>query len=758
MNFHNKPSIITLLLAGVVSSGGAYAEEPSKPQTPGEPAQALTDSIDAAFTELDDLVVVTQKKVMKSDGAKLTYDLDEDASSKGQNVLEALKKIPMVSVDGSDQIRVKGSTAFKIYVNGKEEPMLTANADKILKAMPAEAVSKIEVITEPGAKYDAEGTGGIINLITERTQRNDGYTASVSANLGAQNEGVSAYGRMKYNKVTADANFNYNDNVWMSRRQFTSNDNYDYTSDSQYLNSTHVAQKFNYHYYGGGINLSWEPSATDLFTATGNIYAMDANLKDINISSQTFSRGGSLTQAYTQNLHGDMSHLGASGNIGYTRSFGSNGHNLMLGYAFNYGKQFLDFNYFTVPELNADFLPPFRKSENANYTREHTAAIDYTNPFGGGKHILEAGVKGIFRRNSAIAGDRYGMSPSELFADGISNTDTRQIQDVYAAYASYSSTFGKLAVKAGLRYEHTYMGMDFLTGEMENYRRNLNDVVPNAALTWMFGPATNLRLAYQMRIQRPSISQMNPYEMRIIETDVRMGNPDLESERHNKLSLAYSNYGRKIGWSISLEGSQSNNTIEEVTYYEQNVRYQTYANLGHKQRMELSGFMNWNLTNQFSVGFNGSLHYTRIASPGDEITNHGWNASYGANFNYVGPWHLKFSGYGGQSTGEISLQGRWYGWYYYGLGISRSFLKNDALTLTLNANNFLSKYTHFHGEVATPGHYTSFRNRSANWNVGITIGWTFGHLNDQVKKTAGSITNDDQKASGNQGGGSGIGL
>ena len=89
MNFHNKPSIITLLLAGVVSSGGAYAEEPSKPQTPGEPAQALTDSIDAAFTELDDLVVVTQKKVMKSDGAKLTYDLDEDASSKGQNVLEA---------------------------------------------------------------------------------------------------------------------------------------------------------------------------------------------------------------------------------------------------------------------------------------------------------------------------------------------------------------------------------------------------------------------------------------------------------------------------------------------------------------------------------------------------------------------------------------------------------------------------------------------------------------------------------------------
>ncbi|MDD6228989.1 MAG: Plug domain-containing protein, partial [Bacteroidales bacterium] len=148
-------------------------------------AQAQTDTVpvdslaDIPTIELDDLVITANKTVIKSDGAKLTYNVAEDESSKGQSVLDALRKVPMVTVDAQDNIRINGQTGFKIYVNGREDTMLESNYQRLLKAMPAESVKNIEVITEPGAKYDAEGVGGILNLITETKTQRDGYSGSI---------------------------------------------------------------------------------------------------------------------------------------------------------------------------------------------------------------------------------------------------------------------------------------------------------------------------------------------------------------------------------------------------------------------------------------------------------------------------------------------------------------------------------------------------------------------------------------------------
>ena len=168
------------ILEGLIITGGilllpfsSVAQEKSE--------IAPTDSIyaDPIMKDLDDFVVTVRKEVLKSDGANITYNLEEDDTSKGLSVLDALKKIPLITVDAQDNIYIKGDSNFKIYVNGKEDPMLKANASTILKSMPSDAVSKIEVITEPGAKYDAEGSAGILNLITEKKQRKDGYAGSI---------------------------------------------------------------------------------------------------------------------------------------------------------------------------------------------------------------------------------------------------------------------------------------------------------------------------------------------------------------------------------------------------------------------------------------------------------------------------------------------------------------------------------------------------------------------------------------------------
>lgn len=748
MNIFRK--IAMMLLATIASL--AYAEEPIAP-TPKEE----TDTLDIDYTNLEEFVITQKKEIVKSDGAKLTYDLDQDDSSKGTSVLDALRKVPMISVDGQDNIRVKGDTNFKIYVNGKDEPMLTANAKQILKAMPAESVSKIEVITEPGAKYDAEGTGGIINLITERKQRKDGYAGSISANLGVRNEGASAYGRVKYNKVTADANINYADNAWMKQTNYGDNETLAYNSDEAYKTIQKTSQDFDFYYLGASLNLSWEPTEKDLFTISGNYYQMKGNLDQLTNDMSVWSRVGTQTSGLLQKAFGSLEHMGVTGSASYKRTFGKPGHHLIGAYAFNFGKQAMDLNYHNENQMNMTGILDYERNNTNGYNREHTATLDYTLPLAEDKHIIETGAKGVFRWNTANSGNYFGDDAYNMTQNPNNSNDTRQVQDIYAVYASYSGTFGKFSVKAGIRYEHTYMGMDFLKGLGEDYRRHLNDVAPNAALTYMFGPATNLRLAYQMRISRPSLDQMNPFRFEIVQNEVRMGNPYLESEKYHNLTLTYSNYGRVLGGNIALEGSQSNNTIEDYVYYDQNVRYETYANMGHRRRIELSGFLNWNASQKVSVAINGGVNFTEIKSGDGKLGNHGWNGNYGINFNYTGPWKVKYSAYGGHSTGDINLQGKWYGWYYYGIGISRNFLKKDALTVALNASNFLTKYIHYKGVSSTADHKLTTRGKNPSWNVGLSISWNFGHLADQVKKTEADLENSDTKAKGNNQGG-GIGL
>ena len=150
--------------------------------------------------QLNEVRVVAQRPLVKVEVDKLTYSAKDDPDATTSSVLDLLRKVPLVTVDGEDNIRLKGSGNFKFYLNGKPSNMISGNPSQVLKGMPANSVKDIEVITDPGAKYDAEGVGGIINLVTER-RADDGYTGSVGANgntLGGY--GGNAYLTTKYGK------------------------------------------------------------------------------------------------------------------------------------------------------------------------------------------------------------------------------------------------------------------------------------------------------------------------------------------------------------------------------------------------------------------------------------------------------------------------------------------------------------------------------------------------------------------------------
>lgn len=721
-------------------------------------AHETPDSLNTTYEELDEFVLTMKKELVKSDGAKMTYDMEADDSSKGQSLLDAIRKIPMVTVDGQDNIYIKGSQNFKIYVNGKEDPMLTANASKVLKAMPADAVSKVEVITEPGAKYDAEGVGGVLNLVTERKQSKDGYTGSVSLTATSQNSGASLYGRMKNDKITADASINFFDNSWQKQSNQTHSETWDYVSQDMYKTEDYLTQSVKFNYVGANLNLSWEPTDKDLFTIGGNVNSVSANigkLEDLNI---IYTNSGEISVITLQKIKGSMSNLGASGNASYRRIFSDMGNSLTFAYRFNYGYNPFKLDYENENIAGEDRVMPYQKSHNITYQREHTVTADYSDSFLEDKHKIEAGLKGVFRINSQNTAQFTGLSPDEYIPVNEDSGLIRQIQDIYAAYVSYSGAFGSFSLTAGLRYEHTYMGLDFPQDNYSDFRRHLNDIVPNAALTYMFSPASNIRLAYQMRINRPSVTQLNPAIFQMTQTIAQVGNPELESEHYNNVSLTYSNFGQQIGGNIGINLFQSNNTIERYTFYKNGVAYESYGNFGKNKKAELSGFINWNISGKMSLSFNGSVNYTIIKSGDGLFGNHGWEGNYGVNYNYTGPWNIKYSAYGGQSTGNVRLQGRFSGWYYYGLGISRNFLKNDMMNLSLTASNFFTKYSHFRTETWTETHYSVSRFKNRSWNIGITLTLNFGQLNDRVKRTNAKLENNDTKSVGNGNSQSGLGF
>lgn len=720
-------------------------------------AQEVRDTVPASYDDLDELVIVAKKDMVKSDGATLTYDMSRDASSKGQSLLDALRKVPMVTVDGQDNVYIKGSSNFKVYTNGKDDPMLTANYKTVFKSMPAESVTKIEVITEPGAKYDAEGVGGILNLVSETKQTKDGYAGSAS--LSGSNRYVSAalYGRMRHDKVTADANVN------CARSIFGGSQSLQYIEMVNQLDMTNhrqindMEQRFGFGYVKGAVNLSWEPSANNLFSAGADVASQRADCSRLYIVNSMFSHGGTMLWSNVQDGKGKIKNLDASGNIAWRHNFGRQDNYLSLAYRFNFGNSHTGISYInSVLEGDVGRMP-FEKNSTTGYQRQHTVNVDYENSLAEGRHVLQTGAKFVLRRNSNDVESLFGLQADDMKPAGSASGHVAQVQDVYAAYAVWKGTFGKVSTNAGVRYEHTYMGLDFLDPAYANFRRNLDDVVPNAAVTYMFGPANNLRLAYQMRIMRPSADQMNPAVFNLIGSFVQVGNPDLESEHHNSVSLTYSNFGRMLGGNISTSYRQSNNSIEEFQYVKDGVTYQTHGNFGTNRLFDLSGFLNWNITGKMSVSINGSLRYTDIKADKVGLQNYGWTGNYGVSWNYTGPWGVNYGVYGGQSMGNIVLQGRSYGWKYYGLSIKKCFLKDDALSVTINANNFFTKYEKFVNKAVIGDYHMRTSYRNISWNVGISVSWNFGHLSDKVKRANANIDTDDTKKSDKSGGG-GLGL
>ena len=691
--------------------------------------------------------VSAQVPFVKTEVDKLTYKISEDPDSQTSNALDMLRKVPRVTVDADDNIMVNGQGSFKIYVNGKPSNMFTSEPGKILKGMPAESIKRVEVISDPGAKYDAEGVGGILNIVMN-TKRADGYNVSLNAGGGNRNANAGAYGAVKIGKFSISANygFNYMNNpliTTQSEREFQSGGNSFHSSSEQA-----ITNRAPMHF--GALEMSYDIDSLNLLTLSGNLYLADVSA-GYNLTSSMSS--ASPIYSYTQN--GTASTLAGSGSISadYQHLFRKRpGEMLTLSYMYSNSPSGLNSEY-ALEDFTGDrgmiTVFDYTRITNKASSQEHTGQIDYVLPFAG-KHKIEAGSKYIFRLNGS---DGQNLIKSAGDSEWSENPEYpsqryRHEQHIIALYADYSLTLGKFGIKTGVRAEHTMQTISFTAPQEQRFNSSFTDIVPSASILWSPTPMESLQLTYNMRISRPGITYLNPFIQSIGTAEITYGDPDIVSEKNHTVSLNYSLFSTKYGLNASLRYGFTNNSISQFQFMDdEGVLNNTYGNIGKNRNVGLMAYAYWNPSNNTRIYFNGNVSWIRFSGSAasiytENLKNEGWTGNIFLGAQQSFEYGFRLSANGGYFFPNISLQGKGYGSYFYGLTLNKSFL-DGKLDISLSAVNFFEARMKMSNTTHTPYLRSTDSMVFDNRYFMIGISYNFGNMKQIVKKTQRSIVNDD---------------
>lgn len=685
---------------------------------------------------LDEVVVAQRRKLIKNDIDKLTYDVQHDKTAQTKTTLEILKKIPLVTVDGQENIRVQGSTSFKVYRNGHPDPSLSGqNLKDILKAIPASTIKKIEVITDPGAKYDAEGTTAILNIVMMSNTKLQGISGNVNSDVDTHGSvRLGTYLTTKVGKLTTTVNYN----LRKQGRKQTENyreEVYNYVKAGEQkreygTNSTAAILHF------GNISASYEIDSLNLLTASTTFlgYKADANAQNTN---ERWDNNSQLIYKFDNNMTTPgYSHLNIGGRLDYQHKTHLDGEILTLSYMLAATRQHTIFRqmYNNMVNFPVNYTS-YDQNTRERFT-EHTFQIDYVRPFGK-YHKIESGTKYILRyNNSTSLMDYQGTTPDM-------ESKFKHNAQVAAAYLSYIFTAGKWAARAGLRYEFTRMKASYPDGSNVDYHANLNDWVPSASLQYKISDGQTLKFSYNTSINRPGIGYLNPA---IISTPtaVSFGNANLGSSRNQKLQLVYMLVASKLTLQLSPYYSFTNNGIGRILYEQNRKDVSTFQNVLKSKVFGISSYTEWTPFTGTSFTLNASMRYARITLPTPSTKNSGCGGGIYFNWEQKLPWDLTLTTsiggeYGNRIYNPYAIEGRW---FYYNFTLTRLFFK-DKLTVSLSANSpFIKERSSTYRIVR--GDYTGYECSvmyPRYFNIGFS--WSFGKLKASVKRAARSIENDD---------------
>lgn len=695
--------------------------------------------------QLGEVEVIGERSLIENRVDKIVYNAEKDVSVAGLTATEVLRKVPLLTVDINGNVSLRGSSNINILVNGKPSGMFANSVADALQMIPADQIKSVEVITSPGAKYDAEGSGGIINIITKKKNL-EGINGSINGSLG------NVLNNGSLNLSVAKGRLSLNGSASLRHSWPRDSKNEFYREDVVANDQLRTLSQ-------GGITESARNGFFGQFGLNYDINAFNSLSSSINFRGFGFTRDGtidatyidpsiSLNQVYSRFEDNDNLNTGYDWTNDYIKTFKQKGRELSLGFQMNgnVGNQDILFNQTAnVPELI------LRENQfNTSDNLELGFQADYTHPFGE-KVKLEIGAKSILRDiDSDYDYEAYDEAINKYVLDPSRSNSFDYKQDVYAGYTSFTFEIGKkYSLISGLRYEHTSIGGSYAQGA-NPFSFDYDNLLPSATFSRKLKGFSSIKISYSQRIQRPSLFFINPFTNNSDRRNVSYGNPFLDPEKTHQTELTYTGSVKGISINTSLFYRRTEDIIESILgINSEGVSITTYQNVGTNNSIGTNIFASATIKKIWTLrgGINLYTYNGSGVINGQDVSQTAllYNANLNSSVSLKKGIQIELFGF--FNSPRQTLQGTNPSFWIYNMGIRKELWKKKG-SLGLTFVEPFNKYKNFASELEGPTFYQSSDFRIPFRSIGMNFSYRFGKIDNRPQVRTRRQRNSDLKEGG----------
>ncbi len=624
--------------------------------------------------DLDAVDITAERNLMEFKLDKRVYNVSQDLSNLGSNAQEILENVPSVTVDVDGNVALRGSENVRILIDGKQSGLTGIKDQDALRNLQGNMIDKIEVVTNPSAKYDAEGEAGIINIVLKKKQQkglNGSFdlTAGYPENFGA---GLNLNWRRKKINLFTNASLNY-------RNSPGGGTYYQEFKDStgsivEIYQSTQVRRR-------GGFNGQFQ-LGTDIFldkysTLTfAGLYQGSRGRNSSSILYEDLNENLEVINTSTRTDDEEEPGTDIEATLNYTRKFPQKDRSwtVDLKYTLNDDTESNDF-----VETFGDGSPNLiQRGLNTEDQSSYLIQTDYYHPIGK-KGKLEMGLKGTLRDISNDFTVEQLVPNNEWQVLGDFDNQLRYQENIYAAYAIYGNEYKKVSYSAGLRMEYSDIGTELVeTAEVNN--RDYNNFFPSAAIAYQFDEKNQLQVSYSRRITRPSFRSLLPFVTYNNSRLIWQGNPNLDPELTDSYEMGYLRYFEKGSLLSSVYYRYGTNVIRRINVVEEGISNIFPVNLGFDNSFGLEFNMNYDLYKWWQV--TGNMNFFRSVVTGDyEGVNYDAEAitmTARGSTKFTLPNQLRIQTSFNYQAPQNTTQGRRLAFYSWDIGANKKILKKKG--------------------------------------------------------------------------------
>jgi len=664
---------------------------------------------------------------------KLVYDPSNDLSAQGGTAIDVLKKVPTLTVDINGNVELLGSPGINFLINGKPSSIFGASLTDALASIPASQIKNIEVISNPGAKYDAQGTGGVINIVL-KDNNVTGVNGTVNLSAGTRLTNGSFNLNARKNNFGVNTFFSGNsqaNTTSLNSKRLTNAEGIDLLNQD---GSSRIRRKG----YQTGIGFDWNLTPNDNLTASLGYEQFSNHSSDLANQLQTsFDNDGlPIISNSDRDAASKITSNTFQWNVGYKKKFKQENQELNILYQSNISNNISSFTQLQQ-YLEAGNASSGASSNSPGKVKETGIEVNYTQPVST-NFKLETGAKAFFKTiNSQVDAQLYDAAGQNYVPDPLQSYGFKYDRNIFAYYLSASfKAFNFVDVKAGARYEYTVNYTDFANTTIPNY----GSFNPSIVVSHQIDDTQQIKMSYSHRIERPDYEELNPFVNRSDPYNISAGNPNLRPEIGNNIEIGY-NRSFKNGTSVNITAFYRHNGDDMKSYTYFYPAYQegdvTYTNVTITSRINTGGetktggnvYASIPLTSKLTFRSNVMAYHKSIVFDFDDLNQDAEGMEYKMTVNatYQFPKNLSAELFANYNSPKIGVQGKNASFLYYTMALRKQFMNHKA-SIGFSATDPFNKYINQRSEISQSGNRQYSIRQVPYRSFGITFSYKFGNL------------------------------